>query len=331
MGEFRDTASKMVIRKKWCKSLLQFINEKLKYKLIYLGLPGPQALDLLEWIEYIDQVIAFQCRDYPNPSSIEQDRRRVLELEEKLRTFEREGKLTTYSLYDGYIEEVLLRGRDTNGNKFSQNDMVTVYNLDFCNGITVPLEVKDDEGNVKKYYKSEAIRRLLEIQRDITSRVRAKKFIMFLTIHSLFWKDEAEDFMDHTESEPIKQYVSEISSLRGSPKWIRLLKTYVFDTVRSYFCNYDFTPEFLPAIYYEGAGKNKKNWLVLFTIIGAENKKVRGAPCFQKPEDFFKQNFLSVDNQEIYHWSDKKNNEINGQLDSVNAFSNAECVKRLWK
>jgi hypothetical protein len=331
MGEFRDTASKMVIRKKWCKPLLQFINEKLKYKLIYLGLPGPQALDLLEWIEYIDQVIAFQCRDYPNPSSIEQDRQRVLELEEKLRTFEREGKLTTYSLYDGYIEEVLLRGRDTNGDKFSQNDVVTVYNLDFCNGITVPLEVKDDEGNIQKYYKSEAIRRLLEAQRDITTKVRAKKFVMFLTIHSLFWREEAEDFMDKTESGPIKKFVSEVVSLPGSSKWIRLLKGYVFDTVKSYFCNYDFTPEFLPPIYYKGAGKGKKNWLVLFTIIGAENKKIRGAPCFQKAEEFFKLNFLTVENENLCHWRYKTSNEVNGHLDSVAAFSNADCFKRLWK
>ena len=330
MGEFKDSPSKVVIRKAWCKPLLRFINENLNYKLIYLGLPGPQALDLVEWIEYIDQVVAFQCRDYPKPSSIEQDNARVLELEEKLRTLEREGKLSTYSLYDGWIEEVLLRGRDTNGNSFSQNDVVTVYNLDFCNGITAPLEIQDDDGNIHQFYKSEAIRRLLEIQRDISSKVRSKKFIMFLTVHSLFWDEEAKNFIDRTESQPIKDYIETVNSLKGSSKWIRLLKAYVFDTVKTYFCNYDFTPEFLPVIYYKGAGGKWKNMLLLFTIIGAENKQAPGAPCFQKTEDFLKYKFITVKNGAICHWGYGVNGEINSSLDTTDVFCSTECFKNVW-
>jgi hypothetical protein len=90
---------------------------------------------------------------------------------------------------------VVLRGRDINGSYFGQNDVVTIYNLDFCNSITVPLEVKDDEGNIQKCYKSDAIKRLLEIQRNISSQTRCKKFIMFLTVHSLFWKEGAKKFV----------------------------------------------------------------------------------------------------------------------------------------
>ncbi|GAH72894.1 unnamed protein product, partial [marine sediment metagenome] len=253
-GEFRDTIRKEIIRKQWCKPLIQFISEKLKYKLIYLGLPGPQALDLLEWIEYIDQVIAFMCRNYPHPSSVDQPREKVLELEAKLRDFEREGKLTTFSLYDGFIEEVVLRSKDINGAEFSQNDVVNIYNLDFCNGITAPLKVKDDEGNLLEYYKSDAIKKLLEIQRDIPSKVRSTKFVMFLTIHSGFWHEEEKKFLSQTESEPLRKYFEKISSLKGYPKRIRLLKAYVFDMLKSYFCNYGITPEFLPVINYKGAG-----------------------------------------------------------------------------
>jgi len=330
MGEFKDTVSKKVIRKQCCKPLIKFINEKLKYKLIYLGLPGPQALDLLEWIEYIDQVIAFQCRDYPHPSSINQPRAKVLELEAKLRDFERQGKLATFSLYDGYIEEVVLRGRDINGNHLSQNDVVTVYNLDFCNGITVPLEVKDDEGNIQECYKSDAIRRLLEIQRDISSQIRYKKFIMFLTIHSLFWEEEAKKFISQTESEPLNKYFSKINSLRGSPRWIRLLKAYIFDTIKKYFSNYDFTPEFLPVIYYKGAGLDKKNWLLLFTIIGAENKGISGAPCFQGTENFLNQKILTVHNKSLILLNQQSITEVNCFFDSVKAFCNSECYKKLW-
>jgi hypothetical protein len=330
MGEFRDTAAKRIIRERWSKPIIKFIREKLKYKLVYLGLPGPQALDLLEWIEYIDQVIAFQCRDYPNPSSINQRPDKVLELEARLREFERQGKLTTFSLYDGYIEEVVLRGRDIKGNQFSQNDVVTIYNLDFCNGITVPLEITDDKGNVQKYYKSDAIRRLLELQRDVSSQMRSKKFVIFLTIHHLFWVNEAKNFISQTESGPIKKYIPQIRSLYGRAKWIRLLKAYVFDSVKSYFCNYNFTPEFLPVIYYRGAGKDKDNWLLLFTIVGAENRGIAVAPCFQKTERFLKHKFLTVNTNGFYFWEDGVKEE-KGFLNSVDAFCNSECYKKLWK
>lgn len=331
MGEFKDTIRKDVIRKQWCKPLIRFINEKLNYKLIYLGLPGPQALDLLEWIEYIDQVIAFQCREYPNPSSVDQHRGRVLELEAKLRDFEREGKLTTFSLYDGYIEEVVLKGKDINGDVFSQNDVVTIYNLDFCNGITVPLEVYDDEGNLQKYYKSEAIKRLLEFQRDVSSRIRSKKFVVFLTIHSLFWKEEAQNFIDQAESGPIKDYLTRINSLRGSPKWIRLLKAYIFDIIKEYFCNCQFTPEFLPVIYYKGAGKERSNWLLLFTVVGAEKRGRSRAPYFQNIENLLNHKFLTVKNRNLECWYQRNFDEVDCQRDSVEALRNTDCFKNLWE
>lgn len=331
MGEFKDTIRKDVIRKQWCMPLIRFINEKLNYKLIYLGLPGPQALDLLEWIEYIDQVIAFQCREYPNPSSVDQPRKRVLELEAKLRDFEREGKLTTFSLYDGYIEEVVLKGKDINGNVFGQNDVVTIYNLDFCNGITVPLEVYDDEGNLQKYYKSEAIKRLLEIQRDVSSRIRSKKFVVFLTIHSLFWEEEAKNFIDQAESEPIKDYISRISYLRGGPKWIRLLKAYIFDVIKDYFCNCQFTPEFLPVIYYRGAGKERSNWLLLFTVIGAENRGISRAPYFQNIENLLNHKFLTVKNRNLKYWHQRNFDELDCQRDSVGALRDTDCFRNLWE
>lgn len=330
MGEFKDTVQKRIVRIEWCKSLVKFINEKLGYKLIYLGLPGPQALDLLEWIEYIDQVIAFQCREYPKASSKTQPRDKIVELENILNDFERKGKLTTFSLYDGYIEEVVLRGRDINGNRFNQNDVVTIYNLDFCNGITVPLKVADDQGNIQEYYKSQAIRKLLEIQRDVSSQTRCKKFIMFLTIHSTFWDQEAKNFTTQTESKALKKYFSKVNSLNGSPKWIRLLRAYIFDTIKKYFCHCDFTPEFLPVIYYKGAGLDKRNWLLLFTIVGAVNKGISGAPCFQQTNNFVNQKFLTVSNKGLILLRQDNIIEMDCFQSSIKSFENSECYKQLW-
>jgi hypothetical protein len=331
MGEFKDHPSKKVIREQWCKSLIRFIHEKLKYKFLYLGLPGPQALDLLSWIDYIDQVIAFQCRDYPKPSSREQPKDRVVELEKKLSEFERQKKLSTFSVYDGYVEEVVLKGRDINGSPFSQNDIVTIYNLDFCNGITVPLPVTDDKGNIQNFYKSETIRKLLEFQRDISSQTRCKKFIMFLTIHSNFLWQEKKRFIAQTQDAKLKTYINSLNSLKGWHRNAKLLKAYLYQMVRNFFCNCEFTPEFLPTIYYRGVGRDTENWLMHFTIIGVLNKQISGiAPCFQDPNSFLCQKFLSVRNNKLDFFPIRGMQESDCLQNSVKAFENSECYKQLW-
>lgn len=332
MGDFIDHPSKKVIREQWSKPLIKFIHDSLGYKLMYLGLPGPYALDLLNWIEYIDRVIAFQCRDYPNPSSIRQSRDDVVKLEKKLSELERERRLTTFAVYDGYIEEVVLRGRDTSGNHFSQNDIVTIYNLDFCNGIAAPLIIVDDKGSPQELYKSEAIRKLLEIQRDISSQTGSKKFVMFLTIHSNFWYQEKKRFLIQTTDPILRRYLRFIHSLTGRNKNVRLLKAYLYETIKNFFCHCDFTPEFLPVIFYKGAGKEKENWLMHFTIVGALNKQINAnAPCFQKADSFLYQKFLSADNKKIDLSFTNGIKETDCLLDPVGVFQNSESYKHLWQ
>ncbi len=331
MGEFKDHSAKKLIREQWCRPLLKFIHDSLKCKLIYLGLPGPKAIDLLSWIDYIEQVIAFQCRDYPNPSSKSQSKARVQELEGKLRELERQSKIKTFALYDGYIEEVILKGMDVNGNRFNQQDIVTIYNLDFCNGITAPLTVVDEKGNTHNFYKSEAIKKLLEIQRDISSSTRCKKFIMFLTIHSGFWFEEEKRFISQNQDKDIKQYIDTLNRLNGWHKRIKLLKAYMYQIIRNFFCHCDFTPEFLPVINYLGVGKEKKNWLMHFTFIGSFNKQASGlAPCLQNPKDFLDQKFLVIKNDKLDQIDINEVKEVDCPKDLVKAFESSQCYKELW-
>ena len=329
MGDYKDHPSKKIIREQWCKPLIKFVHDTLNYKFIYLGLPGTKAIDLLTWIEYIDQVIAFQCRDYPNPSSVSQPKTKVLELEAKLRELERQGKISTFALYDGFMEEVILRGKDTNGNRFNQNDIVTIYNLDFCNAITAPLTVLDDKGNANKYYKSEVIRKLLEIQRDLSSQARCKKFIMFLTIHSNFWDEEEKRFIEQNQDADIKTYVKGLSKLKGWPKKAKLLKAYMYQMMKNFFCHCDFTPEVLPVIYYLGSGRN--NWLMHFTFIGTLNKQASGiSPCLQRSDDFFAQKFLSIEKNRLKQLDIKGATESNCPDNLVNAFQGSLSYTQLW-
>lgn len=331
MGEFKDHVLKKVIREQWCKPLLSFVHETLGYRLIYLGLPGPQALDLLTWIDSIEQVIAFQCRDYPKPSSISQSKSVVQNLESKLRELERVGKIKTFAVYDGYIEEVLLRGRDTNGNAFNQQDIVTIYNLDFCNGITVPLKINDDKGNLQKFYKSEAIRKLLEIQRDLPANTRCKKFIMFLTIHSGFWYEEKKRFISQTQDGEVKIYIKTLEKLRGPDQRVKLLKAYIYQIIKNFFCHCDFTPEFLPVLNYRGIGTDRDNWLMHFTFVGSLNKQVSGlAPCFQNPNDFLYQKFLTVNNRGLTQMAINGVEEADCPSGLIAAFQSSESYKQLW-
>lgn len=331
MGEFKDHPSKKIIREQWCKPLIEFIHDALGYKLLYLGLPGSKAIDLLTWIEHIDRVIAFQCRDYPIPSSVSQSKTKVRELEEKLRELERQGKIATFAVYDGYIEEVILKGKDTNGNGFHQDDVVTIYNLDFCNGITTPLTIIDEKGDSRKFYKSETISKLIEIQKDISSETRCKKFIMFLTIHSGFWFEEKKRFISQTQEPDIKRYLNTLSKLNGWPKRIKLLKAYMYQKIRNFFCHCDFSPEFLPIIYYQGIGGDKDNWLMHFTFVGSFNKQTSGlAPCFQNTQDFLNQKFMTIKSNKLIPMNINGIEEIECQQDLVKAFEKSECYRQLW-
>ena len=64
MKTFLSSKNKAFIRSNWNKHLIEFFDTELGYKLIYLGLPSPNAEDIKEWIEYLSKVIAFQCRDF---------------------------------------------------------------------------------------------------------------------------------------------------------------------------------------------------------------------------------------------------------------------------
>jgi len=330
---YRDHARKRVIREKWSKPLIKFVHDTLGHKLTYLGLPSPEANDILEWIDYIDYVIAFQCRQYPEPSSVTQPEGAVLKLEEKLRELERKGRLTNFSIYDGYIEEVLIKGTDTVGNVYGQDRVVTIYNLDFCNDIANALSYYDDARNKCTAYKSDAIRELLKFQRKTCSWEVPAKFVMFLTIHTDFLDSEERRFWQQEQDQQLKKYFRKISRLTGYDKRLRALKTYVYQMVRNFFRTEEFSAEFLPAIYYRGVGGGDRgNWLVHFTVIGTHNRNPSGlAPCFQRADDFLNQKFLHISKGKLCSMNTSGIPENNANGSSVAAFKASSLFKELWE
>lgn len=327
MQAFVSSKNKAFIRSDWNKPFLEFFYLELGNKLIYLGLPSPNAEDIKEWIEYLSKVIAFQCRDYPNPFDPSQSKAEVLMLEKTLLEFERQGKLTTSVVYDGYIEEVILNGRDNSNNDFSQDETVMIYNLDFCNQITSPIDYMDKNGESKKAFKFQVIKEILQFQKAIEQS--SQKFIMFLTIQASFSDDEINSFVRNPNNESIRNIINKYSMIAGINKKIRILRVFIIETLRRYFQNYDYIPMFLPTIHYKGT--NRTN-MMHFTVLGTRtNPGVDGSVSwYQEIRTLCNQKFITVSNQKFSTTGLQNLDEQECTLTPVSTIRKSKVFKEYW-
>lgn len=330
MGKFIDHPVKKVIREQWCKPLLTYISQTLGYKLTYLGLPGIDAIDILTWKDILNKVIAFDIGDYSKDDYNDKTaKEEIAKLNATLNDLENKGIIDNYSLYHGYIEEVVLKGMDRSGVSFKQNDIVTIYNLDFCNPLTAPVTVVDPfSGESASYYKMEVLRKLLEIQRDLSKSSQKSKFVLYLTVHSKFWENEAEKQFKGSDYSFYKSYSQSLSNIGLQERNIRLLRLYLTDTIRKQFCSCQFIPEFLPTLYYQGVGANQ---LLCFTIIGTYIKTASStAPVNQNTKVLIKSKFLNPDKAGITILTQSGISENNTIIDPVALFKNLQSIKEYW-
>jgi hypothetical protein len=291
MGEFSDHPNKIIIRDLWCKPIIRHLYETLGAKLVYLGLPGLKAIDLITWIDFLDYVIAIDCGDYSKPYNLEKARDKIQTLNTVLNRLERENRISGYSLYLGYIEQVILKGFDKNGEKFSLSQTVNIYNLDFCNSLTAPLTIVDLKGNRFTYFKNEVIRKLLEFERDLEKPDSQKKFVMFITIHSKFFFDEAAQHFTSKGDEIFLDYRRFLEGLTDFEKNLRLLRYYFLDILKYHFTTTGFIPYFFPTIFYKGVGNN---FLLTFTVVGKYVKSPSAiAPFSQDLDSLIHQKFIT--------------------------------------
>ena len=129
-----DNPGKRTVRESWNTPLLRFLNSEYGFRYRYMGLPGIELLDLQLWREWVDEVVAFETRAKPNRRDRD-GRRNVLALRTKMRQLGFNG-----NAYLGPMEEVVILRRDQDGLPYSQNNLVTLYNLDFCDEISSPVE-----------------------------------------------------------------------------------------------------------------------------------------------------------------------------------------------
>jgi hypothetical protein len=273
MKSFKPHDTKQVIRDQWCRKIV----ESTGTNLTYLGLPAREALDVLNWLPHLDKVIAFQCNDHREDKLITWEDAAYLET--KLLTIERKSDISSYSLYKGYIETVILRGRDEDGKPFDATKPVNVFNMDFCNDLTSPLKTFDQNNNPIKYYKLEAIAKLLEQQRDLPIADVQKGFTMFVTVHANINELDLLVHKNDISSGEYADYYNRIMTLTGIEKKIRLVKLSMFHFLKTYFCSRFFVPHFLPPVFYQGTGGHK---LLTFTIKGTYEKTSIGSSTFKQ-------------------------------------------------
>ena len=331
-----NSDNKKIIRTKWAKPIISYIKNELDKKLFYLGLPDIEAHDIIEWLEYIDTVYAFQCREYPQPSKPEQSREKVLALENTLRNFERKRHLTTFDVFDGYIEEVILRGFDNSPTikEFTQQDVITLYNLDFCGQVTSPIEYKDRGGNPQKAYKFDAIKRLLDLQKQITfsDENPHKKFIMFLTLHCSYDGKELEDFINNPPNTDIQSYLAQVSKFSKGKKAPYLVKTFVLHYLQHFFSANEFIAEVLPTIHYIGDNNNP---ILFFTILGTstQNKNAGVTVQYQNLNEVLNCPFIEIDNNTFTKSiSFVLDNDIPLDVNPnpLHLFKNSKTYKNIW-
>ncbi|MCW3070312.1 MAG: hypothetical protein JWO44_202 [Bacteroidetes bacterium] len=312
-GSFHDHPRKILFRTKWAKPILKFLHERLKKKLIYLGLPGIKALDIKEWKDYLKIVIAFQCRNYNENTEAEDTEQD--ELIDYLNTLEAQDVLEDYSLYTGYIEQVVMSGEDDDNNVFNHPDYITVYNLDFCNTLATPFPVADKAGNTKKYYKMDVIDKLLEFERERCKKNEDACFVMFLTVHSHFF----EDLVNNIQDVVIQNYIKKnLGGAIDDRRNVRLLKAYSYYYLREHFKKHGFHTEILPTIYYQGTGDH---WLLTFTIIGTP-VEINEPPISydQNLKDLLEQKFLFISDAGMSCFTEKKGNITETDFDTdINA------------
>ena len=130
---FVDNPQKCVVREQWNTPLLRYLNTTYGVRYRYFGLPGVNLIDVNLWRDMIDHVVAFEP-----PSKDGNPRAGIDNLRRNMRARGILGRA-----YWGSFEEVVILGRDYEGTPYTQEKVVTLYNLDFCDEISSRVQTRE--------------------------------------------------------------------------------------------------------------------------------------------------------------------------------------------
>ena len=245
-----DTPTKRAVREEWNTPLLRFLNSEHGFRYRYMGLPGVDLLDLQLWRDLVDEVVAFEVRAKPTGRD-RTGRRNINKLRSNLRALGFNARS-----YFGPMEEVVILRRDHDGVPYSQSDLITLYNLDFCDEISSAVETLEAGRQVWRF---EAIRQILTDQKACYDPNQGPTyFVILLTVRdqidvaklrSQFSNPfaDSKSYWDNCES---SNPLPADGFILGNHTWS--LKTFIHDQMRKWFATPNVSSLFFPAVKYVG-------------------------------------------------------------------------------
>jgi hypothetical protein len=288
---FRDSPSKQIVREKWDTPVLRYLYDVHRVRYRYMGLPGVDLLDVKLWKDMIDDVVAFEP-----PDRADDRRASIIQLRRNMKLLGVPG-----IAYWGSFEEVVILRSDYDGQKYSQDKLVNLYNLDFCDEIASHISTRNKG---KRVWRFEAIRQVLRDQVEcyrtkggpnwfvlmltIRNQIDAKKIRQFLKNQLLA---ETNDFRAKCE---LQKPLPQDGPLSRSYSWT--LKAFIFNLMCQNFANPNISALFFPLVLYTGttASSPMLHWLIVCRIADQES---HGPEMFPNP--YLVSSSVSVQNQEL--------------------------------
>ena len=166
------------------------------------------------------------------------------------------------------LEFIVLRGEDWDGKQFECNELVTLYNLDFCNALTGSVLTS---GGLKKL-RFEILLKIAALQRDLYRRQGASKFVLLLTVFDAFHiAPVRRRFNDPDLPEATRRFVASVrhssTALESAGMYqnTELLKAFVFTCVSDYLRGQNMQSVFLPPVAYTGS--TAKSPMLHFAVV----------------------------------------------------------------
>lgn len=253
------------MREGWDTPVLRYLHNVYGARYRYMGLPGVELIDVRLWKDMIDEVIAFEP-----PDRSDNRRRAITHLRRNMKLMGIPGKA-----YYGSMEEVVCQGRDYDGLPYTQERIITLYNLDFCNEIASRILTRE---GAKKVMRFEAIRQILRDQNRCYRRTGGESyFVLMLTFRNQIIAPKIRSFLkSHLLAEADAFYnvcqgqhpipLGE-DFLIGSHPWA--IKVFLFNWLSQNFVNPNLSALFFPIVLYEGTQTREGlaspmiHWLIL--------------------------------------------------------------------
>lgn len=245
---FSDNPAKRTVREQWDTPILRYLHTRYGFRYRYMGLPGVDLIDVKLWKDMIDEVIAFE------PPDNSADRR------ESITRLRRNMKLLGIPgfAYWGSLEEVVILQQDYDGQLYAQKNVVTLYNLDFCDEIGSSIRTRDAG---QKTWRFQAIRQILRDQTECYRKMGGPThFVVMLTVRNQMNSNKLLGFLNAQLLAEAKAFFDKCNKLNslphhngpliGSHSWA--LKTFLFNLLCTNFTNPNFSALLFPLVLYAG-------------------------------------------------------------------------------